>query len=70
MTGNSRKIKSAINSKSSKKKKSTKSAQITQVFTTMPMPIENPTSPLRYSFLIGLKNVLTISESEKSCKKA
>jgi hypothetical protein len=34
------------------------------------MAMENPTSPLRYSFLSGLKNVCNKSGRENSLKKA
>ena len=36
----------------------------------MPIKIENPTKPSRYSFFQGLKKVLNIKGSEKTPKKA
>jgi hypothetical protein len=36
----------------------------------MPIKIENPTRPSRYSFFQGLKKVLSIKGSEKTPKKA
>ena len=38
-------------------------------FTKIPIPIENPTRPLRYSFFNGLKKVLMRRGSEKISKK-
>jgi hypothetical protein len=35
-----------------------RSAMIKNVLTNMPIPLENPTNPGRYSFFNGLKNVL------------
>lgn len=34
----------------------------------IPMPIENPTKPRLYSFLMGIKNVLRSNGSERSCR--
>ena len=47
-----------------------KFAKIANVFINIPMPIENPTKPSRYSFFQGLKNVLTRSGREKSLRSA
>ena len=43
---------------------------MTIVLTTIPIPIENPTNPLRYSLLIGWKKVLKRRDIEKNLKKA
>lgn len=40
------------------------------LFTTIPSPIENPTSPRRYSFFIGLKKVRINNGKEKNWRKA
>ena len=45
-------------------------AKIIQLLTTIPIPIENPTSPLRYSFLTGLKKVCSSIGTEKKLKNA
>jgi 5-formyltetrahydrofolate cyclo-ligase len=50
--------------------KSNKSKTIKNDFITIPMPREKPTSPCRYSFLRGLKKVLTKRGREKSSKNA
>jgi len=54
-----------INSHISKKKNITKSEIIKRVLKTIPIKTENITSPSRYSFFQGLKNVLSIKGSEK-----
>jgi hypothetical protein len=43
---------------------------ITIVLTTIPIPIEKPTKPERYSLLIGWKKVLRRRDREKNRKKA
>jgi len=40
------------------------------VLTTIPIPIENPTSPSRYSFLRGLKKVRKRSGKENQWRSA
>jgi hypothetical protein len=47
-----------------------RSAIMRNVLTNMPIPIEKPISPWRYSFLMGLKYVRKKSGREKSWKKA
>src|ERR1035437_82945 len=47
-----------------------KSAKINRLFITIPITIEKPTKPSRYSFFQGLKKVLNIRGSEKTPKKA
>lgn len=44
-------------------------ARITHVFTNIPIPIEKPTNPSRYSFFHGRKNVLRSSVVENNWKK-
>ena len=58
------------NSIPNKRKNKAKSAKITNVFINIPIAIEKPTNPWRYSFFQGLKYVLRRSGSEKSSKKA
>jgi len=61
-----------INKNSSKSSSSNRitSATITHVFINIPIPIENPTNPCRYSFFQGLKYVFMRRGRENSCKKA
>jgi hypothetical protein len=47
-----------------------KSAKINRLFIIIPIMIEKPTKPSRYSFFQGLKKVLSIKGSEKTPKKA
>jgi hypothetical protein len=46
------------------------SKRIIQDLTNIPMPIENQTNPSRYSFFMGLKNVLRSNGSENCCRNA
>jgi len=47
-----------------------KSAKINKLFIIIPIIIEKPTNPSRYSFFQGLKKVFSIKGSEKTPKKA
>jgi len=47
-----------------------KSAKINRLLITMPIKIEKPTRPWRYSFFQGRKKVFSIKGSEKTPKKA
>ena|SRR5215469_8862513 len=47
-----------------------RSAMMKNDFTTIPIALEKPTNPCRYSFLSGLKNVLNNRGRENSWKKA
>lgn len=40
------------------------------VFKNIPIQIENPTKPLRYSFFSGLKNVFTKRDKDNNRKNA
>ena len=46
------------------------STAITIDFINIPIPIENPTSPFRYSFFQGLKYVFNKRGKENNCKNA
>lgn len=60
-------IKMAI-SKTIRPVKITKSARIKRLLTAIPIKIENPTKPSRYSFFQGLKKVFNIKDKEKTPK--
>lgn len=49
--------------------KRTKSAKIKRLLITIPIKIENPTKPSRYSFFQGRKKVFSIKSKEKTPKK-
>jgi len=55
-------------SKIIKPKSNTKSASIKRLLITIPITIEKPTNPSRYSFFQGLKKVFIIKGSEKTPK--
>lgn len=67
--GSIRKTTNKTHSISKKEKRNIKERIIRTDFTKIPRIIENPTRPARYSFFIGLKNVLRRREREKSCMK-
>ena len=62
-------IKNAI-SKITKPTSRTKSANIKRLLIVIPIKIENPTNPSRYSFFQGLKKVFSIRGKEKTPIKA
>lgn len=70
MIGKVTNIKSAIASKIRRIIRATKLVIIRSDLTAIPMPIENPTKPSRYSFFSGLKKVWIRIGREKSWKKA
>jgi hypothetical protein len=57
-------------SMSNKQTNAARSKRIRTDFTAMPIPIEKPTSPGRYSFFKGLKNVRRNNGRERRCRKA
>jgi hypothetical protein len=67
------KIKNIVNiiaSDKIRRRNKNKSAKINRLFITIPIMMEKPTNPSRYSFFQGRKKVLSISGSEKTPKKA
>jgi hypothetical protein len=68
--GKLRKRNSKIISAKSSGIKSSRLKKMRSVFIKIPIPIENPTSPRRYSFLMGWKNVWISKGNEKNRKKA
>lgn len=68
--GNVKKKKSAKNSTTRRINRKKRSTRIRIVLTLIPIKIEKRISPCLYSFLIGLKNVFTKREREKSCRNA
>lgn len=67
--GNKKNIITTIISSTSRVKKTTMSASITQNFINIPIPIEKPTKPSLYSFFHGLKKVFIKSDKDTNCKK-
>lgn len=64
--GKARKKKSTHTSRAKRIIKISKSTIIRTVLTAIPIPIEKPTNPSRYSFFKGLKNVLRKSGRENN----
>ena len=58
-----------ISTQKSRRKRS-KSAKITKLFMNIPIALEKPTNPCRYSFFQGLKYVFKRRGRENSSKKA
>ncbi len=71
VTNGQRRNKAIINTSKIKRQKNIiKSARITNVLINIPIPIEKPTSPSRYSFFHGRKYVFMSKRSENALKKA
>lgn len=68
MKGSKKKTATINNSKIKRNNKNNREKEIKNVLTIIPKTIENKTSPLRYSFFNGLKNVLNRRGTDKTFK--